>query len=359
MTGTDRIIDRNRHGRTSAHGGKISLSIRAVQPVLAYLAARGYDSAAFLKGQGVDPIVFRDPEARLPHAVAVSLWQAASQLTNDSNIGLHVAQGIRPGVYGVLDYAVRTCATLGEGLRRLSRYHRFLHDVADVRLRIEHERAILSHHLPFPGGAPRPVSEYVVAGWLLTSRQATGLNWIPLEARFPHSEPDDIFEYEELFACKLQFGCQRSELVFARELLDTPLLKAEATLQAILEAQVVALIQKLPKGEATTDVVRRHVAGEVGEGQPTLEQIAPRLHMSPRTLHRRLEEEGTSFRQILSEVRRELASHHLMERRLAIGEIAFLLGFSEPSAFHRAFKRWTGHTPLTYRELAAPRRARR
>lgn len=327
--------------------------------MLAYLAARGYDSAAFLKGQGVDPIVFRDPEARLPHAVAVSLWQAASQLTNDSNIGLHVAQGIRPGVYGVLDYAVRTCTTLGEGLRLLSRYHRFLHDVADVRLRIEHERAILSHHLPFPGGPPRPVSEYVVAGWLLTSRQATGLNWIPLEARFPHSEPDDIFEYEELFACKLQFGCERSELVFARELLDTPLLKAEATLQAILEAQVVALIQKLPKGEATTDAVRRHVAGEVGEGQPTLEQIAPRLHMSPRTLHRRLQKEGTSFRQILGEVRRELASHHLMERRLAIGEIAFLLGFSEPSAFHRAFKRWTGHTPPTYRELAAPRRARR
>ena len=80
--------------------------------------------------------------------------------------------------------------------------------------------------------------------------------------------------------------------------------------------------------------------------------IAPRLHMSPRTLHRRLEEEGTSFRQVLTEVRRELAARHLSERRLAIGEIAFLLGFSEPSAFHRAFKRWTGHGPLSYRELA-------
>jgi AraC-like DNA-binding protein len=74
--------------------------------------------------------------------------------------------------------------------------------------------------------------------------------------------------------------------------------------------------------------------------------FAPRLHMSPRTLHRRLEEEGTSFRQVLTEVRRELAARHLSERRLAIGEIAFLLGFSEPSAFHRAFKRWTGHGPL-------------
>jgi AraC-like DNA-binding protein len=346
MTRADKKSDRTRQARrprTSPR--KISLSIRAVQPVLAYLAARGYNHAAFLKAQGVDPAIFNDPETRLPHAVAISLWQAAAELTNDPNIGLHVAQGIRAGVYGVLDYAVRTCATLGEGLRRLSRYHRFLHDVAETRLRVEGGRATLSHFLPLPGGAPRAVSECVLAGWLLTSRQATGLNWVPLEARFPHSEPEDISEHQQLFACKLKFGCERSELVFARELLDTPLLKADATLQAILEAQVVAIIEKLPKGEATTDTVRRHLAAELGKGQPSVEQIAPRLRMSPRTLHRRLEEEGTSFRQILDEVRRELASRHLAERRMAIGEIAFLLGFSEPSAFHRAFKRWTGHAP--------------
>jgi hypothetical protein len=201
MTGPDKNIDRNRHARTPAHVGKVSLSIRAVQPVLVYITARGHDSSAFLKAQGVDPTIFRDPEARLPHAVAVSLWQAASQLTNDLNLGLHVAQGIRPGVYGALDYAVRTCETLGEGLRRLSRYHRFLHDIAETRLTVDRDRAILSHYLPVPGGPPRPVSECVLAGWLLTSRQATGLNWTPLEVRFPHSAPDDISEHQRVFGC--------------------------------------------------------------------------------------------------------------------------------------------------------------
>jgi AraC-like DNA-binding protein len=177
------------------------------------------------------------------------------------------------------------------------------------------------------------------------------LNFIPLEVRFPHSAPDDISEHQQLFGCKLQFGWERTELVFAREFLNTPLVKADPALQAILEAQVVDLIRKLPKGEATTDAVRRHLASELGKGQPTLEQIAARLHMSSRTLRRHLDEEGTSFRQILSEVRRELASRHLSEGRLAIGEIAFLLGFSEPSAFHRAFKHWTGHAPHAYRTL--------
>ena len=183
------------------------------------------------------------------------------------------------------------------------------------------------------------------------------MNFIPLEVRFPHCAPDDISEHQRFFACKLQFECERSELVFARELLEAPLVKADPALQAILEAQVVAVIQKLPKGEAATDAVRRYLASELGKGQPTLQQIAPRLHMSARSLRRRLDEERTSFRQILSEVRRELALRHLMEGRLAIGEIAFLLGFSEPSAFHRAFKQWTGQAPHAYRAAGAAQTA--
>jgi AraC-like DNA-binding protein len=145
---------------------------------------------------------------------------------------------------------------------------------------------------------------------------------------------------------------------FARELLDLPLLEANPELQRILEAQVIAALQKLPKGAVTTDAVRRHLAAELSKGAPTLEQVAPRLRMSPRTLHRRLEEERTSYRVILNEVRRELATRYLQERQLAIGEIAFVLGFSEPSAFHRAFKRWTGHAPLDYRDMAEARAAR-
>jgi AraC-like DNA-binding protein len=107
----------------------------------------------------------------------------------------------------------------------------------------------------------------------------------------------------------------------------------------------------LPKAEATTDAVRRFLAEDLSNGQAKLAQLAPRLRMSARTLHRRLEQEGTNFRSVLNEVRRELAVRHLMERRLAVGEIAFLLGFSEVSAFHRAFKHWTGQAPRAYRAL--------
>jgi AraC-like DNA-binding protein len=314
-----------------------------------YIAAQGHDVNALLRGQGVDPILLRDPEARLPHTAAIRLWEVAGELTNDTNLGLHVAEAIQQGQFGALEYALRTSTSLGEAFARLCRYHRLLHDAAEVALELHGDHAILSHRLPLPGGAPRPVSEFILAAWLLTSRQATGVKILPIEVRFPHAAPADTTEHLPVFACPLKFGHSRSELVLSRKLLDLPLVKADPVLQAIVEAQVVALLAKLPKAEATTHAVRRFLAEELSNGQPRLEQLAPRLHMSARTLHRRLEQEGTNFRGVLSDVRRELALRHLAEGRLAISEIAFLLGFSEVSAFHRAFKQWTGHAPHAYR----------
>src|SRR5262249_34515566 len=160
MTGKARNIDRNRHAPTAQQVGRISLSIRVLEPLLMYLTARGHDSAAFLKTHGVDPTIFRDPEARLPHTVAGLILPGAAQLANDFDFGLHVGEGIRPGAYGALGYALRTSETFGISLRRLSRYHRLLHDVAEVKLTIDGDRAALSHRLPLPGGPPRAVSEY-------------------------------------------------------------------------------------------------------------------------------------------------------------------------------------------------------
>lgn len=354
MTKSDINIDRNRHARMEPHAGGVSVSVRSVRPVLMYIRGRGHDVNGFLQREGVDSILLRDPEARLPHGAAVRVWQAAVELTNDTNLGLHVAEAIQQGQFGALEYALRTSANLGDAFTRLCRYHRLLHDAAQVDLELHRNHAILTHVLPLPGGAPRPVSEFILAAWLLTARQATGVDLVPVEVRFPHLAPVDTGEHRRVFGCSLKFGHSRSELVLSRGLLDLPLVKADPVLQEIVEDQVAALLAKLPKAEATTDAVRRFLAEELSNGRPGLEQLAPRLHMSARTLHRRLEQEGTNFRCILGEVRRELALCHLAEGRLAIGEIAFLLGFSEVSAFHRAFKQWTGHAPHAYRESQHP-----
>jgi AraC-like DNA-binding protein len=120
-------------------------------------------------------------------------------------------------------------------------------------------------------------------------------------------------------------------------------------LSSIVEAQASAMLEAAPAGEGAIDSIRRVLTDELCDGEPTLERVAKRLHMSGRTLHRRLKEQGASFRLVVGEVRLELARRYLRERQATIGEIAFLLGFSEPSAFHRAFKRWTGHSPAAFR----------
>lgn len=110
--------------------------------------------------------------------------------------------------------------------------------------------------------------------------------------------------------------------------------------------------RQLPTGENIVDSIRRVLADDLCDGEPSLDRISTRLHMSARTLHRRLVEQGTTFRHVLADVRRELAERYLRERQLAIGEIGFLLGFSDTSAFHRAFKRWTGQAPLAFRHAS-------
>ena len=331
----------------------VSVSVRSVRPVLGYLTSRGYDTRQLLHDAGVDSANLRDAEARIPHVAAVAVWDAARDLTGDATIGIHVAEAIRPGIFGALEYALRTSPTLGRGIERLCRYHHVYHDVAEVALEVRGEHAALSHRLPLPGGAPRTVAEFILTGWLVVARQATGAECAPAEVRFPFPEPTDTSEHQRVFRAPLRFNHDRSELVWPRQTLDLPMLAADAMLQPIVEGQVRAQLESLPSGESATDAVRRSLAQELCDGEPTLERVATRLHMSARTLHRRLDDEGASFRRVLAEARRELAERHLSDSQLAVCEIAFLLGFSEPSAFRRAFKRWTGQQPAAFRQARA------
>ncbi len=212
MTKSDKTIDLNRHSHMAPHAGSVSVSLRSVRPVLIYITAQGYDANELLRGEGVNPILLSDPEARLPHTAAIRLWLAAGRITNDPDMGLHVAGAIRPGQFGALEYALRTSANLGAAFTRLCTYHRILHDAAQVLFEIDRDRAIVSHRLPLPGGAPRPVSEFILAAWLVTSRQATGVDFAPVQVRFPHAAPADVSEHRRMFGCPLKFEHSRSEL---------------------------------------------------------------------------------------------------------------------------------------------------
>jgi AraC-like DNA-binding protein len=177
----------------------------------------------------------------------------------------------------------------------------------------------------------------------------TGVDWIPLKVGFQYPQPEDVSAYHRLFRAPLEFEQPINFVIFDAALLDQPFPKANPGLFAVLDRYIIELLKKLPRQENIVDSVRQEISDGLRGGDAGLEAIALRLSIAPRTLQRKLKEAGTSHQELLDEMRRELSIHYLQERQMAVCEVAFLLGFSETSAFHRAFKRWTGTTPGEFR----------
>jgi AraC-like DNA-binding protein len=180
-------------------------------------------------------------------------------------------------------------------------------------------------------------------------RQISGRAW-PLRAvGFAHPPPADDREHRRFFGCEVRFAEPEDSLAFDREFLDAPLPAADPALSSVLERYGDGLVARLPAGDPFLDDARRAVAALLRGGDTSLEALAARLGQSRRTLQRRLQALGTSQQDLVDSVRRELALLWLADPRTSITEVAYLLGFSEPTAFHRAFKRWTGTTPAEHR----------
>jgi AraC-like DNA-binding protein len=328
----------------------MTVSTRSVRPVIERLRALEIDVAAVLTAAGCDAAALDDPDGRIPHQLAIAVWREAVERSGDDTFGIHTAEQIRPGAFDVLDYATRSSATLGEGLQRLLRYHRILHDVAVVQLSEDGDRVELTHELPDQAGVlPRQPAEFIVAAWIVVARQATGTDFAPLEVTFRHSPPADTTEHERFFRAAVRFNSAANGVVLSRSLLELPLIKSDPGLCAVLERHLGELLDRMPRTTSVSARVRQAVAKDLSTAPPSATAAARKLHMSRRTLQRLLEAEGTTFSELVDTLRCDLATRYLREPAIAIAEVAFLLGFSEASAFHRAFKRWQGTTPAGYR----------
>lgn len=327
-----------------------TVSVRVFQLVLAGAAARGVDPRALLRAAGISGTELADPDGRLPRTAELRMWTQAALASDDEHFGLHLCERMPVDGLGPLGFAVRSSATLGEAYQRVMRYLRLLVHGPVLDLRIEVDVARLRHRPPTTGPAPsRHAVEFLLGNMIVLARKGVDATLVPWAVAFRHAPPRDVGPYRTLFGRNVRFEQEHDELVLDRDLLARPQQQAEPSLASVLDQHLSSLLASAPADGSFLERVDTTIAAELERGEPSVGSVAARLHMSPRTLQRRLRDEGTSLTDRLDRTREALAARLLREPSRAIGEVAFLLGFSEVSTFHRAFKRWTGMTPVAYR----------
>lgn len=302
----------------------------------------------------MDPAIVTDPHARVPHTLIVRVWEELPQRCADPIFGLRAAQLIASRPFDVIDYIMRQCATIGDKIDRLMRYQRLMHDANQIRLELQGDRAHLSQRLAAAPPAPRHLTEFILAVWVLSSRVELGPDHGPDQVLFEHAAPPDVTAHQRFFRAELQFNAGVNALIFPRRLLATPMPRADPALTELLDRHALALLAGLPKVDDFLSALRHALREELPQGEPEVGRIAKRLHLSTRSLQRRLQQEGTTFVLLVDTLRRELALRYLEDQQLTLTEIGFMLGFAELSSFHRAFRRWTGTTPGQYRRGRLP-----
>jgi AraC-like DNA-binding protein len=335
-----------------------TLTVRALLPLMSGLRNLGYDPAPMLRAVGVDTTALANPDERVPMSAGSGLLTRAAAVTGDDCIGLHLAEHADLRTVDVHYFAMAASATLRSAYERLSRYQHLIHETSRIDHRPHGAGLAIRHVLPGGLAAPRHTAEFLIAAWVRTGRFVTGTDWSPLEVRFAHAAPLSTREHERFFRAPLRFTTGENALVVSEPTLALPCVQAEPALAAFFDRHAAEHTRhRRATPPSLPDRVRDEVRVLLRDSTPGATGVAARLKMSVRTLNRALAGEGTSYREVLNQLRHELACGYLADPHISTGEVAFLLGFSELSAFYRAFRRWTGTTPLAFRHALQADRA--
>jgi len=316
--------------------------------LIAWVDRQGFDSASIQRLPGLADLT--DPDLRVPEASAETAWRLATTMTGDAAIGVHVAESLPRGALDLVEYALRSSASLVAGLERLVRYGRVVSDRVAARMEAHGDGLLLlvrdtgstSLH---PGRA-----EFALAAVLKLARESTGKDITPLQVCFAHAAPDDESEHRRFFRGSVRFDAGSNSMILSAVDAARPMQSADEALASIVRRRLdKALAERDQFAGSLGGRVRRMMVEHLGEMTFTPETVAKALAVSRRTLGRRLADEGTSFRQVLDDVRMEFACALLQDRGSSVADVAFFLGYSEPAAFNRAFQRWTGKTPGAFR----------
>jgi AraC-like DNA-binding protein len=335
-----------------------TFSVYITRGIVQYAAQSGVDAEALCAAVGLEPDLLKMPDQRISGTLHHAVWKEAVQRTGDVNLGLHIGERFNLATFGIVGYVLVNCQTFEEVLQKLSFYTRLFSQGASIHFSVSEglgfcDCDVVDHLKNYLLEAPRHAIESTFASILTATVALTGKPLRPHAVWFQYSPPADVSEHERIFQTNVHFSMPTNRLIFDANCLHWPVLSANSNLLSMFEQHAEAMLNALNQEDNYTRHVIQAIAQQLKGELPSIEAIARRLAISTRQLQRELKAEGTSFQQLLDQTRKELALRHLKNSDTPIHDVAFLLGFSEPSAFHRAFKRWTGQTPRAYRSLSS------
>src|SRR3974390_612766 len=320
-----------------------------VKGIADMFAAEGLDARALLVAAGIDPAALEAPDARLPTEQISRLWELAVEQSGNPAVGLAQHHGVGPASFDVVGYTMMSCANLRDAFERLIRYLLILSDAFTMTMDEEHIGYRVTFVL-FGGGRPIPRQriDFILVNLIDFFRVISGRDVNPLAIEFPYPAPADPAPYRAAFRCPVSFDAPRSSLLFAGADMATPLPTSNPQLAELHERFAGEFLRHFDHAQ-TSYRVREVIIRRLPDGEPRRDEVARELCMSERTLQRRLEEEKTSFVQLLDDTRRELADQYLGRLHLSLGQAAYLLGFADQRSFFRACRRWFHVSPGQYR----------
>ena len=334
-------------------------SVPAIKQYLDCAQAQGVDWLPLLEKSGINAAVLEDNNRTVPGDAMQQLVRLIAQTSGDECLGLHAAQYVEPASYSVLGYITMSCANLREVMAKIPIYEKIVGDMGVTSTLDLPEHVLMHWTCQFTDPlARRHEVETVIASWYNYA-----INFLHVDSSFvdaiwfEHAAPEDdrqLAEYARIFACEVRFNQQASGLLVRRDVLSRPLSQANEKLLQTLLDHATEIVVELDSNKTVTDQVKDLLRLLLKDSPPSCAAIAGELGMSSRTLQRKLQEEGVVYKDVLNELRLELALYYLKSTRLTLEEIAGKLGYAEPRSFYRSFKQWTGRTAGSYRNSARP-----
>jgi len=314
----------------------------------------GYSSEEIFNKNGIQMEDVKSRDVRIPNIPLQGVWHDAVEITGDDALGITFAELFRLGSLHGFGFTWAASNNLLDAFYRLVRYFRVISSIGEIVINAENHSegadVELWFKLPMPGNLAVSASlDAALALFLQLCRHAKETPFKPKSVEFQRSRPQNIERFESFFSCPLSFNCPEYKIIFKRYDLEQELIIANPELARANDQIVEDYLKRFDLNNMASQVSAQIIEA-LPSGQPTQSDIADRMHMSTRTMQRKLLLEGTSFSELIDNARLTLAQRYLSQPWRSIGEISYLLGYTEPSNFTRSFKRSTNQTPQEYRE---------